>query len=141
MRTRIRIAELTERQWSWLQGQLQVEYQFATFEPRACAEFERADQSEVRHVEMPLPAFVGLMMVLHSLGMAEEVATARRPVLPTPEQVRNLSAKDAVALVVEMNRDRASDGSIGEVRVQVPAEGYRCQHHVPPHFYDCRPSR
>jgi len=113
MRTRIRIAELTERQWNWLQGQLQVEYQFATFEPRACAEFERADQSEVRHVEMPLPAFVGLMMVLHSLGMAEELATARRPVLPSAEQVRDLSAADAVALVVEMNRDRASDGSIG----------------------------
>jgi hypothetical protein len=133
------VAGLTQRQWNWLQGQLQVEYEAAPFEPVACVEFERADQTEVRHVEMPLPAFVGLAVVLQSLETPASVK--RRPILPTPDMVRDLSAKDAAQLAAEMNRDRASDGSIGEVRVQVPAEGYRCQHHVPPHFYDCRPSR
>jgi hypothetical protein len=104
MRTRIRVTDLSIRQWDWLQGQLLVEYQFAPFEPRACVEFEIGTGVAVRHVEMPLPASVGLMMVLHSLGMAEEL---EKPLvrLPSAEQVRDLSAADAAKLAADMNRE------------------------------------
>jgi len=75
---------------------------------------------DVLHVEMPLPTFVGLMMVLRSFELIDEKP---RPlaVLPTAEQVRDISSKDVVTLFREMNPDSTL-----------------CGHHNPPHLYDCR---
>jgi hypothetical protein len=70
MHTRIKVKDLNLRQWDWLQENVLVEYQFAPFEPRACVEFELTPDLNTRHVEMPIPAFTGLMMVLQSLGLA-----------------------------------------------------------------------
>jgi hypothetical protein len=122
MRTTIRVTELNRRQWSWLQSYLQTSYEFAPFEPRVCVVFDLSALE--RHVEMPLPTFSGLMMVLQSLGMADTAQAAlspdelpdyptRRPVLPTPAQVRDLTAQDAAALAREMNEPGSTGPSYG----------------------------
>jgi hypothetical protein len=79
MHIRVKVKDLSLRQWDWLQDNVQVEYDFAPFEPRACVEFELTPDLNVRHVEMPVPALAGLLMVLQSLDPAVTATAALSP--------------------------------------------------------------
>ena len=140
MRTRIKVMDLTLRQWDHLQDNLRTEYEIPTDAVRVSVEFELDAQISARYVDMPVRAFVALMTQLqriethaevqegladlpplpadsktqraHARSVVKQAAhAARLPVLPTADEVRNLSAADAVALAGQMNEPTCDHGS------------------------------
>ena len=113
MHTRIKVIDLTLRQWDLLQDNLLESYEIPETAVRVCVEFELDAEMNARHVEMPVRAFMALMTRLqrieHHAGVEEGVAEipGRLPVLPSADQVRNLTAGDAAALAREMNQEAA----------------------------------
>lgn len=123
MRIQSTITDLTEVQWKHLHQAIKTEYDLKEGSTRVCATFIRDE--EERHVELPLSIYVALLQGLNlSKSMsasteklwgpggpeafAQRAADRRsRPVLPTPGQVRDLSAADAAALASEMNEEDA----------------------------------
>lgn len=120
MRTRIKVTDLTRGQWDHLQDNLPASYDMPEGAVRVCVEFELDPQMNTRHVEMPVRAFMALMTRLQGLQRHAEAALTpdafpddleavrnaadpARPVLPTPDQVRHLSAAEAVELTRQMN--------------------------------------
>jgi hypothetical protein len=111
MRIQATIIELTDEQWSQFHEVLKTEYQFHEGDSRVCLTLIHGN--EERHLELPLAAF-GPLMNNRGVGEAlhaafgpfrEAMKNLRRPVLPSPNQVRNLSAKEAVDLAAELNED------------------------------------
>lgn len=111
MRIAVTISDLTAEQWDSIQRILKTEYTFRDSDSRICLVVER--DGEERHAQMPLHEFSGLMMAT-ALGEAtagllkglREFRPKERPVLPTPDQVRHLSAEEAAALAAQMNEGR-----------------------------------
>lgn len=115
MRTQIKVTDLSVAQWDYLQDNLLEKYAIPADAVRVCVEFELDPEMSTRHVEMPVRAF---MSFLTRLQAAQIRATAQAaltpdalpddalPVLPTADQVRNLSAAEAVHLARQMNVGR-----------------------------------
>lgn len=110
MRARVRVTDLRPAQWARLQSRIQAVYEIAPGAPSVCAEFESGHpQGEVRHVQMPVQEFATVLTELAAIGDTMNLVDVidrvnRRPVLPLPEEVRNLSAIEAAHLAAEMNR-------------------------------------
>lgn len=132
MRTRIKVTDLTLRQWDRLQDQLQPSYNIPDGAVRVCVEFELTTELDPRHVEMPVRAFMMLVTQLQQMVEHDDHAElvregradlpplpakwsaplsgpARLPVLPTADEVRHLSAAGAVKLAAEMNAGPTCD--------------------------------
>jgi hypothetical protein len=75
MRTRIKVADLSIRQWELLKTELLDEYDMAPHVVRVCVVFEFTPMVE-RHVEMPVRAFTGLMTRLQRAEIQAETAAA-----------------------------------------------------------------
>jgi hypothetical protein len=124
MRARIKITDLSPEQWEHLTTRVPVgEREFLPGMPRACVEFELTPDLNTLHIEMDTVELAGLMTVLGSMdlkaaaravfGLDElpakleetrnRAGSARLPVLPTADQVRNLSAEEAAQLTAQMN--------------------------------------
>jgi hypothetical protein len=87
MRTRIKVEEMTLRQWDHLQDNLRSSYYIPDGAVRVCVEFELTTEMNGRHVEMPLRAFVTLMTQLqriesHAGDVVSGTATFRPDELP-----------------------------------------------------------
>lgn len=95
MRTRIKVMDLTLRQWDHLQDNLRASYELPDGAVRVCVEFELDAQLNPRHVEMPVRAFVALMTQLQRIeNHAEPVQTGTAALPPDAlpghlESVRN----------------------------------------------------
>jgi hypothetical protein len=76
MRTRIKISDLTIRQWDWLQDNLPDSPKLSPDAVRVCVEFELSDELLLdRHVEMTARMFVALMTTLSRLETAQAALT------------------------------------------------------------------
>lgn len=125
MRIKTTIDRLNENQWQFANRVLLTSYNIPKDASRVCLVIEH--RGEERHAELPIGAYMGLVgglglkAVIEGYGTAQAALTpdalpdhletvrnaadpARRPVLPTAAQVRDLSAQDAVTLADEMNR-------------------------------------
>lgn len=74
MRTRIKVTDLTLRQWDHLQDNLQASYDIPENGVRVCVEFELHCEMDSRHVEMPVRAFMALMTRLARIQRHAEAA-------------------------------------------------------------------
>lgn len=126
MRTRIKVMDLTLRQWDHLQDNLQPSYEIPENGVRVCVEFELHCEMSPRHVEMPVRAFMALMTRLQRIevhGQTEEgtaelpplpakwsapLSASRLPVLPTADEVRGLSAEEARKMNVDPTCDHGA---------------------------------
>lgn len=75
MRTRIKVGDLTIRQWDWLQDNLPDSQEFPPNAVRVCVVFELTAELSPRHVEMTARRFVALMTTLARLETAQAVLT------------------------------------------------------------------
>jgi hypothetical protein len=119
------IDRLTESQWKFANQVLRTGYDIPADADRVCLVVEH--RGEERHVETPVGVLASLVLSLNLPVVINGGATAtaaltpdelpdhlekvrnaadpaRRPVLPTAAQVRDLTAAEAVALAEEMNR-------------------------------------
>lgn len=131
MRAQVTITDLTLAQWDRVQDRLMTSYEIEPGTPTVCAVFELTPDMAERHAEMPVFEFAMLMAELvqvnevidRIIGIGQSGRTyqlyktssctatkpltlgtsASRPVLPTPDEVRNLSAKEAADLAWGMN--------------------------------------
>lgn len=113
MHTNITVTDLNSRQWEYLTTEVPVDGRtFLDGLPRLCVEFARTflDSPAQLHIEMDVAEFATRMIRLE--GIKNEIPVSL-PTLPTADQVRNLSAKDAVALARAMNEcgDVLGDGT------------------------------
>lgn len=114
------ITDLDEELWTYLQRNVRTEYEIPEGAVRVCLTFSR--EGEERHAEMPMAAIVGLLM---GLGMVSASQAFRALTLT----VQAALTPDALPDHLEDQRDAAD-------LQRVP-----CQHHTPPHLYDCREER
>lgn len=125
MHAKTKITDLSLRQWDYLQDNVEHRHQFKAGEVRVCVEFELTPDMSSIHVELPIVDLAGLLTVLQGI----EQAAQAEAILSDAEQI--------VGRVVEENQPQG-----GRFRQTDPArsydESYRCEHHNPPHFYDCR---
>jgi hypothetical protein len=104
MKTTLTVEDLTAEQWALLHQDLLVSYTFGPLDARVCTVFVHGQ--EERHAEMPAWTLVQLLgrltavEVMHRPPMVGQVL----PTLPTPDQVRHLSAEQAAQLAADMNR-------------------------------------
>jgi hypothetical protein len=87
MRTRIKVMDLTLRQWDHLQDNLRDGYEIPDEAVRVSVEFELDAQMNTRRVDMPVRSFVAMMTRLQRIerhGQIEEGAAQLPPPLPTP---------------------------------------------------------
>jgi hypothetical protein len=104
MRTRIKVTDLTLRQWDHLQDNLQASYDIPENGVRVCVEFELHCEMDPRHVEMPVRAFMALMTRLQRIevhGQTEE-GVAELPPLP-PKWSAPLTPVEAGAILTGEN--------------------------------------
>lgn len=64
MRTTIRVTDLSEAQWGWLNDTLKTEYPIRPDTARVCTVFELGNGREARHVELPVFAFSSLIHLM-----------------------------------------------------------------------------
>lgn len=76
MRTRIKVADLSVAQWSWLNIHLPEDQEFAPEDVRMCVEFEIGPQLSPIHIELRPRVFVALMTRLQEVDRAERTAQA-----------------------------------------------------------------
>ena len=82
MRITATIEDLDEKRWDYLHRAGKTSYEFPEDAIRVCATF--VGENEVRHVEMPLGAFIGLLMGMSLIGFSTRVVAAlNRPVSET----------------------------------------------------------
>lgn len=74
MRTRIKVMDLTEGQWNYLQAELDSTMPVPDGAVRMCVEFELAAQGEVRHVEMSARSFVAMITRVQDVQDLAEAA-------------------------------------------------------------------
>jgi hypothetical protein len=132
MRLQVNMIELDEERWAYLQANVHAEYVIPEDASRVCLTFSYGE--EERHVEMTTGAFLGLLMGLGMVGVTRELRNAmaklrpvdlptfldqvRRqadpalPFLPTPDMVRNLSAREAVELTKLLNQPCEHDSPV-----------------------------
>lgn len=123
MRIQMTVTDLDDERWAYLQANVQAEYKMPEDATRVCLTFSYGE--EERHVEMPMGTTLGLLVGLGMVGVTREMRNAlaklrpvdlpeflnqaRRqadpslPLLPTPDMVRHLSAKEAADLVNLIN--------------------------------------
>jgi hypothetical protein len=107
MRARIKVMDLTRGQWDWLQANLPESYHVPDTSVRVCVELELDAELHMHHLEMSVRSFVALMSQLQLVeSVRNQVDPARLPVLPTADEVRRLSAADAVELTRRLNDGR-----------------------------------
>lgn len=103
MRAEIKVTGLSPGQAEYLRKRVPVTgREFLEGIPRQCVVFELEPGVEF-HIEMDTIEYAGVMSNLEAVK-ARENAARLLPTLPTPDQIRNLSAADAVQLAREMNR-------------------------------------
>jgi hypothetical protein len=145
MHVKSKIKDLSLVQWDYVQQNLMTSYEMGPLEVRVDAEFELTADFHTRRVEMPVATFAGLLTVLRGIDLAQaEVSMAQvveavltpdalpdseagQEPLPGPvhHTLESLSGYPDKAADPSMSYDE-SPGSI------------RCEHHNPPHLYDCR---
>lgn len=124
MRLTTTIDRLTAEQWTIAHQILRTEYEIPMDASRVCLVLEH--RGEERHAELPLGAYAELLRSLAADSVLSPLRTAmaaltpdalpdhlekvrqaadpeRLPALPTPDEVRNLSAADAAKLAAKMN--------------------------------------
>lgn len=99
MRTQAKVEGLTYRQWDFLQRNLKTSYDIPADETPVCVVFE-LNMAEIRHVQMPAIEFATITVALGRVEQDEGI----KPTLPTADEVRNLTAEQAVDLAREKNR-------------------------------------
>lgn len=87
MRTRIKVTDLTLRQWDHLQDVLPAEHDIPEGAVRMCVEFEidLPGQIRGRHVEMPVRTFVRMMTQLQRIERYEPDALMVATAALTPD--------------------------------------------------------
>lgn len=110
MRTRIKVMDLSLTQWDYLTTKVPVDgREFLAGIPRACVEFELTPDFNTLHIEMDLVELAGLTVTLAAMDIKDVARAALTPdalpVLPAPDEVHDLSAKDAAALARQMNSE------------------------------------
>jgi hypothetical protein len=139
MRLQITITEMDEERWAYLQSNVHTDYNIPEGSSRVCLTFTHGE--EERHAEMTIGAVVGLLVGLGLVGATSdlrrvlgklkptdlpsfldqvrteadpargETPAGRRPILPTPEMVRGLTASQAKELTELVNRPCDDHGS------------------------------
>jgi hypothetical protein len=74
MRTTIKVTDLSQAQWSWLNDALKVEHVMQPDTVRVCTVFQLGNGLEARHVELPVFMFSSLMHVMESLDINAEAS-------------------------------------------------------------------
>ena len=77
MRLQIKITELTDQEWVFLQKTLQTGYSFPADASRVCLVLEH--NGEERHAEMPLSSFIGVVGVVGVNNVIRDVTAALTP--------------------------------------------------------------
>lgn len=118
MRARIKVADLTLRQWDFLQDHLPASYEIPDNAVRVCVEFELDPEIGARHVEMPVRAFVALMTRLQRIehhGELEAMQTGTATLGKDPE-LEELPPKWSAPLSMEPGCGCTPERRSGETR-------------------------
>lgn len=107
MRTTITVTGLTMAQWDYVTTEVPVDGRNLSSRTllRACVVFELAEDAPKLHIEMDVAEFIGLMIRLATLVSIPVLIPDVLPTLPTADQVRNLSAAEALKLFRSMNSE------------------------------------
>lgn len=150
MRAGITITDLSLRQWDYLQSNVERAHRFQAGEVRTCVEFQLTPDLNSIHVELPIVDLVGLLYVLQAIEMgaqAEAILTDAEQIVgrvvedeelvpgaPAVEEDHSACNPRTCTVVEVTEADRMAELA-SEEHEPTP---YRCEHHNPPHLYDCR---
>ena len=128
MHSLIKVTDLSLRQWDYLQTNVKHDHQFQADQVRVCAEFELTPDLASVHVELPITDLAGMLIVLQGI----EKAAQAEAVLTDAERIVGRVTGPA------REENQPTGGRTRSDPAMMYDESYRCEHHNPPHHYDCR---